>query len=106
MFVILFYNNINIMKYSFYPIEGSDMIFGVPHNRPATYNKLNTGAKRAVIASRKRIGDVTKVAKKTGFSVPYVSQVLNMQYNNSRIVNAAYDIARGRKKNSEKNASL
>lgn len=59
--------------------------------RLSTFEKLN------VIATRKRRGDVTKVANRTGYSVSYVSEVLNYQYSNDAIVNAAYDIARKRK---------
>jgi hypothetical protein len=92
------------MKYTFY-LMGTTVI-GLPHNRPSSYRTLSIGAKRAVIASRKRLGDVTKVANLTGFSVPYVSQVLNAQYTNKVIVNAAYDMTRGRTKNSIKNSSL
>jgi hypothetical protein len=59
--------------------------------------RLSAGEKLNVIATRKRRGDVTKVALRTGYSVSYVSEVLNFQYNNDAIVNAAYDIARKRK---------
>lgn len=79
------------------------MVIGLPHVRPENYKKLCTSAKLAVIASRKRRGDITKVAERTNFSTPYVSQVLNKnRSSNPKIVNAAYDIARGRQKNSQK----
>jgi hypothetical protein len=64
-----------------------------------TYRKLPITAKIAVINSRKRIGDVTKVAERTGFSPNFVSEVLNGLYRNERIVNKAFDMTRGRKTN-------
>jgi len=63
------------------------------------YRKLPITAKIAVINSRKRIGDVTKVASRTGFSTNFVSEVLNGLYTNERIVNKAFDMTRGRKTN-------
>ena len=64
-----------------------------------TYRKLPITAKIAVINSRKRMGDVTKVAERTGFSPNFVSEVLNGLYRNERIVNKAFDMTRGRKTN-------
>jgi hypothetical protein len=63
------------------------------------YRKLPITAKIAVINSRKRIGDVTEVASRTGFSTNFVSEVLNGLYRNDRIVNKAFDMTRGRKTN-------
>ena len=64
-----------------------------------TYRKLPITAKIAVINSRKRIGDVAKVAERTGFSPNFVSEVLNGLHRNDRIVNRAFDMTRGRKSN-------
>lgn len=66
-------------------------------NRPASYQKLTQNQKRAVAFLNRRRGDVTKVARKTGFALSTVSEVLSGLYNNTRIVNAAYEIARHRK---------
>jgi hypothetical protein len=68
-------------------------------NRPFSYKKISMMAKIAVINSRRRTGDVTKVAGRTGFSTSYVSDVLNGHYTNERIINAAYDMTRGRVQN-------
>jgi len=68
-------------------------------NRPASYKKISLTAKLACINSRRRNGDVTKVADRTGFSTSYVSDVLNGHYMNERIINAAYDMSRGRVQN-------
>ena len=68
-------------------------------NRPASYKKITMLAKVASINSRRRTGDVTKVADRTGFSTSYVSDVLNGHYFNERIINAAYDMSRGRVQN-------
>ena len=64
------------------------------------YRKLPITAKIAVINSRKRTGDVTTVAQRTGFSPNFVSEVLNGLYRNDRIINKAFDMTRGRKTNS------
>jgi hypothetical protein len=69
-------------------------------------SKVSMNEKLEIISSRKRNGDVTKVAKMTGFTTGYVSQVLNMKFQNSRIINAAYSITRYRKQNSKKTTSL
>lgn len=98
-------------KYSFYIVPRAlahasagnpsenllNVILGVPHNRPKTYQKLSLEKKRQLVTAHKRRGDVTAVASRTGYSVPYVSQVLNNQYQNTRILNAAYDRARNRR---------
>jgi len=68
-------------------------------NRPTCYTKISTTAKVASINSRRRNGDVTKVADRTGFSTSYVSDVLNGHYTNERIINNAYDMTRGRMQN-------
>lgn len=64
-----------------------------------TYRKLPTTAKIAIVNQRKRVGDVAKVANATGFSPNYVSEVLNGLGNNSKVLNKAFDMARGRKRN-------
>ena len=64
------------------------------------YRKLSTGAKLAVVASRKRHGDVSRVATATGFSRNWTSEVLAGLGTNSRILNRAYDMTRGRIRNS------
>ena len=64
-----------------------------------SYRKLPITAKIAVINQRKRQGDVTKVAMRTGFSPNFVSEVLNGLYRNDRIINRAFDMTRGRKTN-------
>ena len=65
----------------------------------STYRKLPMTAKIAIINSRKRTGDATIVAERTGYSPNYVSEVLAGLYENKRVVNKAYDRARGRKQN-------
>jgi predicted transcriptional regulator len=68
-------------------------------NRPSSYKKLSYLQKIASINARRRMGDVTKVAERTGFRTSTVSEVLSGLYMNSRIVNKAYDMSRGRKSN-------
>jgi predicted site-specific integrase-resolvase len=55
--------------------------------------------KIASINARRRVGDVTIVAQRTGFGTSTVSEVLSGMYMNRRIVNKAYDMSRGRKVN-------
>ena len=64
-----------------------------------SYRKLTPTEKLVVVSSRLRHGDMSKVAKKTGFSSSTVSSVLEGRTENERILNTAYDITRGRKKN-------
>jgi hypothetical protein len=66
-----------------------------------TYRKLPYTAKLAVINSRLRSGDVTNVANRTGFSTSFTSEVIGGIYRNDRIVNRAYDMTRGRIKNTQ-----
>ena len=64
-----------------------------------TYRKLTPVQKLVVVNSRLRHGDMSKVAKKTGFSSSTVSSVLEGRTENERVLNTAYDITRSRKKN-------
>ena len=65
--------------------------------RPKNYARLTLNQKREIARAARRHGDVTRVARKTGFALSTVSEVLSGKYNNVRIVNAAYDMSRGRK---------
>jgi hypothetical protein len=69
------------------------------NNRPSSYRKLNYTQKLANYNQRKRHGDVVKIAWETSYSEAHVSDVLNGKYENTRIMNKAYDTARGRKVN-------
>jgi hypothetical protein len=66
-----------------------------------TYRKLPYTAKLAVINSRLRQGDVVKVAERTGFSTSFTSEVIGGLYTNAKIVNKAFDMTRGRVKNTQ-----
>ena len=81
------YNNHKTHKYMF------------NSNRPSSYQKLSYTQKLVNYNQRKRFGDVTVIAERTGYSTTHVSDVLNGKYENSRIMNAAYDRARGRNVN-------
>ena len=61
--------------------------------------RLTPSMRLARIASLQRRGDVTKVANLTGYSVSYVSEVLNYKYENNEIINTAYGVMRKRKRN-------
>ena len=65
-------------------------------NRPASYKRMSYMQKIASINARRRMGDVTIVAQRTGFGTSTVSEVLSGIYMNRRIVNKAYDLSRGR----------
>jgi len=64
-----------------------------------SYARLNYMQKLANYTGRKRRGDVALIAERTGYSTTHVSDVLGGKYSNERILNAAYDHARGRKTN-------
>lgn len=65
----------------------------------STYKKLEPTQKLAAVNARLRHGDMSKIAKRTGFSSSTVSSVLEGRTENMRVLNTAYDITRGRKKN-------
>lgn len=63
----------------------------------ASYKKLSIPQKLEIITSRKRRGDIQKVASKLNYTSNYVSGVIAGRRKDSKVVNKAYDIARGRK---------
>jgi hypothetical protein len=75
-------------------------------NRPTSYSKLTYLQKVSKINRKLRIGDVVKVATEAGFSPNYTSEVLSGKGINMRIVNAAYDMTRGRISNTVKLSTL
>ena len=75
-------------------------------NRPTSYSKLTYIQKVSKINRKLRRGDVVKVATEAGFSPNYTSEVLSGKGFNTRIVNAAYDMTRGRISNTIKLSSL
>jgi hypothetical protein len=68
-------------------------------NRPSSYKKMSYMQKIASINAKRRMGDVKVIAERTGFGTSTVSEVLSGMYMNTRIVNKAYDMSRGRKSN-------
>ena len=65
-------------------------------NRPTTYNKLTYLQKVSRINRKLRTGDITTVANTTGYSTTHVSDVLQGNYFNDKILNEAFDMTRGR----------
>lgn len=68
-------------------------------NRPSSYKKMSYMQKIASINAKRRMGDVKVISERTGFGMSTVSEVLSGMYMNTRIVNKAYDMSRGRKSN-------
>lgn len=68
-------------------------------NKSTTYKKLTPVQKLVVVNQRLRYGDMSKVAKKTGFNSNTVSSVLEGMRENDRVLNVAYNMTRNRKKN-------
>jgi hypothetical protein len=75
-------------------------------NRPSSYTKLSYIQKVSRVNRKLRLGDITKVAEATGFSTTHVADVLQGNYFNSRIVNEAFDMTRGRQSNVYKLSSF
>ncbi len=75
-------------------------------NRPSSYQKLTYIQKVSRVNRKLRMGDITKIAVSTGFSAAHVSNVLSGKYFNPRIVNASFDITRGRMSNAAKLAKV
>jgi hypothetical protein len=69
--------------------------------------KISNTAKLKFYNSRRRIGDATVLAERTGYSTGYVSKVLNKRVTpNEYILDAAYKISYRRKTNREMGITL
>lgn len=68
-------------------------------NRPSSYSKLSYTQKVSRVNRKLRTGDITKVADTTGFSTTHVSDCASGKYTNEQIINALYDLTRGRVSN-------
>jgi hypothetical protein len=70
-------------------------------NRPAKY-KIRTYIQKCIIANRRlRSGDVSRISQRTGYSKTHVHDVLKGKEFNTKIMNKAFDMLRGRIQNSE-----
>lgn len=68
--------------------------------------KLNRTAKLSFFNSRKRTGDVTRLAESTGYSVSHVSNVVSgVRSVPQDLANEMYNISRRRMKNSERTSA-
>ena len=66
--------------------------------------KLNRTAKLSFFTSRRRNGDVTRLAEVTGYSTSHVSNVINgVRSVPQDLANEMYSISRRRMRNSERN---
>lgn len=75
-------------------------------NRPSNYAKLSYTQKVSRVNRKLRTGDITRVADTTGFSTTHVSDCASGKYTNEQIINALYDLTRGRISNAVKLNSL
>lgn len=65
-------------------------------------NYLNRTAKLSFFTHRQRIGDLTRLAEETGYSVGHLSNVTSLKRRvNNDIANAMYNLTRRRVKNTE-----
>jgi len=64
-----------------------------------TYKKLDPTQKLVSVNARLRHGDMSKVAKKTGASSALVTSVIEGRKEDKKVLNAAYNMTRDRKKN-------
>jgi hypothetical protein len=64
-----------------------------------TYKKLESVQKLAIVNSRLRHGDMAKIAKNSDSNPTSVRNVIEGIKEDKRILNAAYEIVRRRKKN-------
>lgn len=71
-------------------------------NRPSSYRKLTYIQKAALVNRKLRAGDITRIAENTGYSNTHVSDVISGKYFNDQLLNAAYDMTRGRVSNVKK----
>jgi hypothetical protein len=75
-------------------------------SRPSTYLKLTYIQKAAKVNRKLRTGDITRVAEATGYSITHVSDVVSGKKFNDSLMNAAYNITRGRISNAVKLSKL
>ncbi len=75
-------------------------------NRPQSYKKLTYLQKVSIVNRKLRIGDISRVAEATGYSITYVSDIISGKHFNNRILNEAYDTVRGRVSNPERIKTL
>lgn len=66
-----------------------------------TIKRLDPMQKIACVNSKLRLGDVPKLAAKTGVASIIINQVIEGRKDNSKVLNAAYDLTRGRKTNAQ-----
>jgi hypothetical protein len=65
-------------------------------------NYLNRTAKLAFFTHRQRVGDLTRLAEETGYSVSHLSNITAFRRKvNNTIANAMYMLTRRRTKNSD-----
>ena len=62
-----------------------------------SYKKLTVAQKLEIITARKRRGDIQKVASALNVPSTYVSGVITGRRQDTKVINRAYDIVRGRK---------
>jgi len=65
------------------------------------YKKLEPIQKVAIVNARLRHGDISRIAKSVGTNTTKVTNVIEGTVEDSKILNAAYDLTRKRKKNTE-----
>lgn len=75
-------------------------------NRPQAYTKLTYIQKATRVNRKLRTGDITRVAEATGYSTTHVSDVVSGKQFNDLLMNAAYDMTRGRISNAVKLSKL
>lgn len=75
-------------------------------NRPSSYQRLTYTQKVSRVNRNLRVGDISRIAESTGYSIAHVSDVVSGKYENKRIVNALYDLTRKRVSNPRRIQSL
>ena len=70
------------------------------------FQKLNTVYKIVAYTEAKRRGDVTRIAKETGFTPAMVCMTLQGKRNNETIVNKAYRLVKDRQTNLQRLTAL
>ena len=78
-------------------VQTPEVVVKSSSRKGTTYKRLTVEQKLEIITSRKRRGDIQKVASKLNYTSNYVSGVIAGRRKDSKVVNKAYDIARGRK---------
>ncbi len=79
------------------PVQTPEVVVKSSSRKGTTYKRLTVEQKLEIITSRKRRGDIQKVAAELNVPSTYVSGVVTGRRKDIKVINNIYDKVRGRK---------